>query len=345
MDHLAESVRQHCPASAYALITDSIVATHYRKRVSDSLSALAPCHVFEFAAGEANKTRETWYGLTDAMLKAGLGRDTAVVALGGGVVGDVAGFVAATYNRGIDYVQIPTTLLAMVDSSIGGKTGVDTDRGKNLVGSFHQPKLVVADVATLRTLPASELTAGIAETLKHGAIADSDYFDWIDEQRSHLMALDLNQLGHLVKRSVEIKATVVGQDEREMGCRATLNFGHTIGHGIEAASSYNLLHGQAVAIGMVCEARAGEELGITEAGVAGRIEEVAAGFDLPVKIPGRISVEAAIGATRTDKKNRGGKVRFSPICRIGQSARGKNGSWTFEITQAAMKRALTAHGS
>src|SRR5881394_387280 len=244
-------VKAACPASRYVVITDSHVANLYGKQVMARFhDAKLQVELLEFPAGEWNKTRETWALLSDRMLAARIGRDSAVIALGGGVVGDVAGFVAATYLRGVPCIQAPTTLLAMIDSSIGGKTGVDVAGGKNLVGAFHQPRLVVADLDLLGTLPASQLAAGIAEAVKHGAIADADYFAFLEREHDAVTTRQPDALEQLVGRSVEIKAGVVAADERETGRRAILNFGHTVAHAVEATVQFAVLHGEAVAIGM-----------------------------------------------------------------------------------------------
>src|SRR5207249_9471688 len=228
---------------------------------------------------------------SDRMLARHFGRDAAVIALGGGVAGDVAGFVAATYLRGIPYVQIPTTLLAMIDSSIGGKAGVDVPAGKNLLGAFHQPRLVVADLDVLGSLAAPQLAAGMAEAVKHGVIADRQYFDALEQEHGAVAAREAGALERVVRRSVEIKAAVVAEDERESGRRAILNFGHTIGHAIEATSKFEVLHGEAVAIGMGYEARLGEALGITAKGTAERIVKLLEQLRLPVERPDGASVD------------------------------------------------------
>src|SRR5881398_3979296 len=239
-------VKTACPASRYVVITDSHVAKLYGKQVMARFhDAKLQVELLEFPAGEWNKTRETWARLSDRMLAAQIGRDSAVIALGCGVVGDVAGFVAATYLRGIPCVQVPTTLLAMIDSSIGGKTGVDVPAGKNLLGAFHQPRLVVADLDVLRTLPAPQLAAGIAEAVKHGAIADADYFAFLEREHDAVTTKQPDALERLVRRSVEIKAGVVAADERETGRRAILNFGHTVAHAVEATVKFAVLHGEA----------------------------------------------------------------------------------------------------
>src|SRR5882672_11368545 len=254
-------VKTACPASRYVVITDSHVAKLYGEQVMARFhEAKLPVELLEFPAGEWNKTRETWASLSDRMLAAQLGRDSAVIALGGGVVGDLAGFVAATYLRGIPCIQVPTTLLAMIDSSIGGKAGVDVPAGKNLLGAFHQPRLVVVDTAVLASLAPAQLIAGMAEAVKHGVIADADYFAFLEGSHGRALARDPAAIDRLVTRSIEIKAAVVADDEREMGRRAILNFGHTVGHAVEAATQFTMLHGEAVAIGMAYEARLAEAL-------------------------------------------------------------------------------------
>ncbi len=283
---LPRLLREACPAVRYAVISDSHVAKLYGARLVARLhEGKLPAELFEFPAGEWNKTRETWAALSDRMLGAELGRDCAVVACGGGVVGDVAGFVAATYLRGVPYVQLPTTLLAMIDSSIGGKTGVDVPRGKNLLGAFHQPRLVVADLEVLDSLPPAQLAAGMAEAVKHGVIADALYFEFLEAAASALLARDAAALERAVTRSIEIKAEVVSADEREAGRRAILNFGHTVGHAVEAAAKFAVLHGEAVAIGMACEAQLAETLAIATPGTAARVRGLLERFGLPLALP------------------------------------------------------------
>ncbi|MGH7606519.1 MAG: 3-dehydroquinate synthase family protein, partial [Gemmatimonadales bacterium] len=216
LDRIPELLARHCPAAAYAVISDARVAQLYGATLLAILRAAAvPAELFTFPAGEAHKTRETWADLSDRMLAARFGRDCAVIALGGGVAGDVAGFVAATYLRGVPWVQVPTSLVAMVDASIGGKTGVDVAAGKNLVGAFHQPRLVAADLATLATLPAAHLATGLAEAVKHGVVADGEYFSFLEREARAILDREGPALERLVRRSVEIKAAVVADDERE----------------------------------------------------------------------------------------------------------------------------------
>lgn len=329
-----------CPAARYAIITDSTVAQHYGARVRDLVAAAAPCELFVFPAGEWNKTREHWQALGDALLAAGLGRDGAIVALGGGVTGDLAGFVAATYLRGIPYVQVPTTLLAMIDSSIGGKTGVDTPHGKNLIGAFHQPRAVVADVTTLATLPRPHRAAGAVEALKHGAIADAVHFERVVAERGGILEASPDVLAPLVARSVALKAAVVAADERERGRRAVLNVGHTVAHAIEAVSGYAVLHGEAVAIGLVLEARLGTRLGVTDGGTAQRLAEAVATFGLPAERPAG-PVGPLLDAMRSDKKTRRGTVKFAFLKRIGQAAQAADGEWTFAAPEETITSVLS----
>lgn len=277
--------------------------------------------------GEEHKTRDAWARLTDALLDQGFGRDSAIIALGGGVVGDVAGFVAATYQRGIPLVQVPTTLLAMVDASVGGKTGVDTPLGKNLIGAFHPPVAVLADPATLRSLPDAQFRAGLAEAVKHGFIADATYLDWIQAEAAALTARDLGALEVLIQRSVEIKAAIVGADEREAGARAILNAGHTVAHALEHVSGYQLLHGEAVALGLVAECAMGERAGLLPAGTRDHIASLLRKLGLPARAPMRSNPVRVRQAMLRDKKNVGGEIRFALPLEIGRHA-ARDGAWT-----------------
>ncbi len=317
-----------CPATRYAVIADSAVAELYAADLATALDAA----LFTFPAGEWNKTRETWGAISDRLLDAGLGRDCALLAVGGGVTGDLAGFVAATYLRGVPYVQVPTTLLAMIDSSIGGKTGVDTSHGKNLIGAFHQPRAVVADIATLATLSPPQLAAGMAEALKHGLLADAAYGDMLSAQHDRIVARDPATLTDVVTRGIAIKAEVVAADERESGRRAILNLGHTVAHAIEQVSGYEILHGEAVAIGLVVEADLGVRVGVTAEDVPRRIGAALERFGLPTTLPDAPS-HVLLDAMRTDKKARGGTVRFAFLSDIGKPARGSAGEWTFSVPE------------
>jgi 3-dehydroquinate synthase len=255
------------------------------------------------------------------------------------VTGDLAGFVAATYMRGLPLVQLPTSLLAMIDSSVGGKTGVDTPAGKNLVGAFLQPAVVIADTATLSTLPIRELRAGMVEAVKHGAIADASYFESIANDLPALLALDAEKTAGLVLRSVEIKAQVVGLDEREGGQRKMLNFGHTIGHAVEALSGFQLLHGEAIAIGMVVEAALGESIGVTEPGSEEALRELLQRLGMPVTLPPEMNPEGVLAAARSDKKARKGRVEYSLIERIG-AASAADGGWAWPVEDAVVLEVL-----
>ncbi len=331
-------LRKDCPAARYVVITDSHVSKLYGDVVASRLHA----ELLQFPAGEWNKTRETWAMLSDRMLAAQLGRDSAVIALGGGVVGDVAGFVAATYLRGVPYVQVPTTLLAMIDSSIGGKTGVDVPAGKNLLGAFHQPRLVVTDLDVLASLAPVQLAAGMAEAVKHGVIADAEYFAFLEREREGVTAKDPDALEHVVRRSVEIKAEVVAADQREAGRRAILNFGHTIGHAIEATARFEVLHGEAVAIGMAYESRLAEALGVADRGTAERIGGLLERYQLPLELPDTATVDGLVAAMQLDKKAREGTVRFALPKAIGaMQGDGKNG-WTVAAPERVVREVLGA---
>ena len=329
-----------CRSRRYAIVTDDRVAALYALRLCRPLRA-AGCRadVFAFHAGEARKTRETWALVSDAMMEAGLGRDSAVVAFGGGVPGDLGGFVAATYMRGLPLVQFPTSLLAMIDSSVGGKTGVDTAAGKNMIGAFHQPRCVVIDPDLLRTLPLEHLRSGLAEAVKHGAIADPEYLDWIEHSAHLLLGGDPDALTRLIIRSVEIKTDIVKRDPREAGPRKLLNFGHTLGHAVESLSGYTLLHGDAVAIGMVEEARLGERIGVTAQGTSARLRRVLNRLGLPASLPLEYDAAEVIGWTRSDKKARDGRVEYALIEGVGSPAV-RDGRWGAPVADETVASVL-----
>jgi 3-dehydroquinate synthase len=269
--------------------------------------------------GEASKQWTSVATIQDALVDSGADRKSLVVAVGGGVVGDVAGFAASIYMRGIRYVQVPTTLLAQVDSSVGGKTGINHPQGKNLIGAFHQPQLVISDTATLATLPDRELSAGIAEVLKHGLLADRDYFDATVRDLPALRTREADALTRAIARSCEIKAGVVERDERESGERALLNLGHTFGHAIEALTGYEAwLHGEAVGCGMVRAADLSQRIGLLAREGLEPIRAAVQAAGLPARIDG-LSAEAAIRSMRGDKKAEGGEIRFILLERIGRA--------------------------
>ena len=286
--------------------------------------------VIEVPPGERAKTRDEWGRVTDQLLALGLGRDSALVALGGGSIGDLTGFVAATYLRGVPFVQIPTTLLAMVDASVGGKVAIDTAAGKNLVGAFHPPALVIADPGMLATLPDRVYREGLAEAVKHGVVADREYFEWIAKNAAGLVRREPKLLTHLVQRSVEIKAGVVSRDEHETGERAILNAGHTIGHALERLSSYTLPHGEGVAIGLVAECRIAEGMKLAEPGLADRVAGLLVELGLPVAVEPRPATRDLLTAMSTDKKNRGGRIRMALPAAIGRMT-ATSGEWTVEV--------------
>jgi 3-dehydroquinate synthase len=337
---LPDVLSETCPAARYVVIADETVAALYGQRVRALADPVAPCDLLPFPAGERHKTREQWQRITDAMTDLGLGRDAAVLALGGGVTGDLAGFVAATYRRGIPFVQIPTTVLAMLDSSIGGKTGVDTPHGKNLVGAFHHPRAVIADVSLLRTLPEKHLRAGFAEGLKHGAVADRTHFDRLVAARDRLLARDPEALSELLAASIAIKAGVVEEDAGETGRRAILNFGHTVGHALEAVTGYGVSHGEAVAVGMAVETSLGAALHITDPSAPRAVRAALQAFDLPTSV-GTAPSDGLLAAMRYDKKVRSGTVRFAFLREIGQAAQSEAGEWSFAAPQDAVLAALS----
>jgi 3-dehydroquinate synthase len=319
LEDLPSLLERHAPAHRYALIADARVHALHGDRVEALASARgAVLSVHTFPAGEERKSRDEWARLTDALLSVGIGRDGCVLALGGGVAGDLAGFVAATYMRGIPFVQIPTSLVAMVDASVGGKTGVDVPSGKNLVGAFHPPRFVLADTDLASTLPQAERSQGLAEAVKHGAILDETYFRKIVEEADALLRGASLATAGVVARSVEIKASVVSQDEKEAGLRQILNFGHTLGHALEAASDYRLPHGNAVAIGMVLEAKLGEKLGVTRTGVAEELAGAVRRIGLSAELAETVDADRILALVSRDKKVRGGTARFVLLRRIGE---------------------------
>jgi 3-dehydroquinate synthase len=337
---VGELVKRFAPAHRYAIITDSNVGPIYGSGV---VTALPRSTLFTVPAGESNKTRETWASLTDQLIDAEFGRDSAVIALGGGMIGDLAGFVASTFMRGIPVVQVPTTLLSMIDASIGGKTAVDTPGGKNLVGTFHPPELVLADTQTLVSLRLDELRTGFAEAIKCGVIADRSYFVSLLEGLPGLLGEKQKTgdgLFQAVVRSIEIKADIVRRDERESGLRKVLNFGHTIGHAIEALSDYELPHGAAVAIGMVAESAIAERAGIAERGTSKEIAHAVGLAGLPVGPPAGMTPDSIIGATRSDKKARGGRVEYSLPRRIGEMA-GSESGWAQAVDDEIVREVLS----
>jgi len=335
---LDELVGEHLPGRRVAMIADAAVHELY---LSGRMGA-APWNgeAITFASGEKSKTRDAWARLTDLLMERGYGRDAGVIALGGGVTGDLAGFVAATYMRGVPYLQVPTTLLAMLDASVGGKTGVDTPQGKNLVGAFHPPVAVIADPQTLTTLPDRDYRAGLAEAVKHGLIADRAYFEWMEVNAPALTSRAVDPLTRLIRRSVEIKAEVVSGDEREAGRRAILNAGHTVAHALELVSGYEVPHGEAVALGLVVECELAEQLGVASAGLRKRVEALLGRLGLPARLPLRLERSALVHSMAADKKNRSRQIRFALPRQLGEMH--KDDGWTTPVPAEAIRAALAA---
>jgi 3-dehydroquinate synthase len=302
-------------ASAALIVSNSTVAPLYAHALQATLQQhYAQVYLLVLPDGEAHKDWQTLHLIFDALLQNGCDRKTVLFALGGGVVGDMTGFAAASYMRGVPFVQVPTTLLAQVDSSVGGKTGINHPLGKNMVGAFYQPQRVLCDLDTLQTLPAREISAGLAEVIKYGPIADMAFLDWIEAHITELVARDVHALAHAVRRSCEIKAQVVSQDEREGGLRAILNFGHTFGHAIEAGLGYgDWLHGEAVGCGMVMAAQLSQAMGLVDQAFVQRLTRLIGAAGLPVRGPVLDAVDNAgryLDLMRVDKKAEAGTIRF-----------------------------------
>jgi 3-dehydroquinate synthase len=311
-----ELMEQHVPGRDVLLLSNVVVAPLYAERVTEALrdrrivSAILP-------DGEAHKTLSSVSRILDVLVANRLGRDGTVVALGGGVVGDIAGFAAACYQRGIAYVQAPTTLLAQVDSSVGGKTAVNHPGGKNLIGAFHQPVAVVTDISTLDTLPPRELRAGLAEIIKYGLIRDAAFYDWLEANLDALLAREPVALAHAIRRSCEIKAEMVGRDEREQGERALLNLGHTFGHALESATEYRRwLHGEAVGAGLLMAASMSKECGTMRPEEVARLRALLERAGLPTAAPG-VPAETVLDRMKIDKKVKGGRIRLVLLRGIG----------------------------
>ena len=331
-----EVIRQHVVARDILIVSNTTVAPLY---IESLAAALGGSRVVEaiLPDGEAHKTLATVSRVVDVLVANRFGRDCTVVALGGGVVGDMAGFAASCYQRGVPYVQVPTTLLAQVDSSVGGKTGVNHPGGKNLIGAFHQPSAVLADTSTLATLPVRELRAGLAEVIKYGLICDAPFFDWLEANMDALLAADPTALAHVIQRSCEIKAQIVGRDEREHGDRALLNLGHTFGHAVESATHYTqLLHGEAIGAGLLMAAAMSHECGFIEAAPVERLRRLLERVGLPVKIDG-VPPGVALEHMRIDKKVQSGRMRLVLLRAIGDSF------VTADYPEPALQRTLTAY--
>ena len=309
----------HLRGNQAMVVTDRTVAPLYLDALSDALGDVR-ADVFELDDGERFKTLETYSRIVDALLERRHDRSTTIVALGGGVVGDVAGFVAATYRRGVSCIQVPTTLLAQVDSSVGGKTAVNHPLGKNMIGAFHQPVCVLADTDTMATLPEREYRAGLAEVLKYGIIRDEPFFSWLEANAAALLRRESDAVARAVRTSCATKARVVAEDERESGLRAILNFGHTFAHALETLTGYErLLHGEAVAIGMVMAADCSVRHGLLAEREAARVRAAMAALELPGGVPPGIGPAAMLDAMAFDKKTVDGRMRLILARSIGEA--------------------------
>jgi shikimate kinase/3-dehydroquinate synthase len=327
------------PARDVFIVTNDRVGPLYLSQLLNSITDKRTASI-QLPDGEAHKTLATVSTIFDALVAARMNRDAAIIALGGGVVGDMAGFAAACYQRGIDYVQVPTTLLAQVDSSVGGKTAVDHPGGKNLIGAFHQPRAVIADTATLNTLPDRELRAGLAEVVKYGFIRDRTFLEWIEKHTTELLNRDPQALAYAISRSCEIKAEVVGIDEREHGLRAILNFGHTFGHAIETATGYGeWLHGEAIATGMVLAADMSARLGWISTDDSARVARVVKQLELPIEAP-KIGAQRALELMGMDKKVLAGKIRLVLLKSLGEAV--VTGDYDPEALQATLHSATSS---
>ena len=332
----AEVFRQHLPARDVLIVSNTTVAPLYLPTLTRSLGERRVVEVI-LPDGEAHKTLANASRVLDVLVANRFGRDCAVLALGGGVVGDLAGFAAACYQRGVGFVQVPTTLLAQVDSAVGGKTGVNHPGGKNLIGAFYQPVLVVIDTGTLATLPPRERRAGLAEVIKYALICDAELFAWLEAHLEALLAGDATALSHVIRRSCEIKAAVVGRDEREQSERALLNLGHSFGHAIESATAYKeWLHGEAVGAGLVMAAAMSQQCGLLPAADSERVRRLIERAGLPTRIAS-VRPETALDHMRIDKKVLSGRLRLVLLRRIGEAL------VSADFPPAALDRTLAAH--
>lgn len=325
--------------SKFAIITDDKIAPLFGQQLQKILSADLEVHLFIFPHGEQNKTRETKELLENQLFEKNHGRDSCVLALGGGVVTDLAGYVAATYCRGITLVMIPTSLLGMVDASIGGKTGVNVPYGKNMLGCIYQPKKVVIDISTLKSLPKKEIANGVVEMIKHGLIADSKLFEDLEKHSHQLLALDPTTVERIIFENCRIKKEIVELDERENGKRHLLNCGHTVGHALELLTNYSISHGEAVAIGLVVESYISLKLGILDQHSFDRIKNVLLQYGLPLRLPSKFPIQQILAAMTLDKKSLKGKPRFVMIDAIGSPLSYDN-QYCTTVEESQLKNAL-----
>ena len=313
-----ESFDGYIAGKDIAIVTNEVVAPLYLNEISDLFSNM---NVIEYILpdGEQEKKLKTVHKIIDRLMEAGFGRDSTLIALGGGVVGDITGFTASIFMRGINFIQLPTTLLAQVDASVGGKTAVNHKSGKNLIGSFYQPKCVICDSIFLATLKASEISAGLAEVIKYGLIYDSEFFLWLQKNMQQIVSNDPAAVAHVIQRSCAIKAEIVAQDEKEQSVRALLNFGHTFGHAIEKLTGYgNWTHGDAVAVGMVLAARLSENMSLITPEDVQNIEEILTAANLPISLP-NIDPAELLAAMQSDKKVKDRNIQLVLLKNIGEA--------------------------
>lgn len=316
---MAQQITPYITGRQVLIVTNDTVAPLYLKALEAELATKFSVKVCVLPDGEQYKNQTSINEIYDVLMAEHFNRDVTLIALGGGVVGDMTGFAAASFMRGVRFIQIPTTLLSQVDSSVGGKTGINHAQGKNMIGAFWQPQMVLANMNTLKTLPPRELSAGLAEVIKYALIMDADFLTWLEKNLPAMMALDLAVLGEAVKRCCQYKADVVAQDERESGVRALLNFGHTFGHVIETHQGYgNWLHGEAVAAGMVQAAELSQKMGWLTVDDVARIKRILVSANLPI-VPPPIAVDTALGLMGHDKKVKHGQIRLILLKSIGKA--------------------------
>ncbi len=336
----ADLWRSHIAGSQACIVTNETIAPLYLSQLQSSLAGLATLSTVILPDGEQYKTLDVLSRIFDTLLEDGHNRNTTLIALGGGVVGDMTGFAAASYQRGAHFIQMPTTLLAMVDSSVGGKTGVNHPLGKNMIGAFYQPRCVVADTELLSSLPPRELAAGIAEVIKYGLICDAPFYDWLEANIDALVARDPAVMAEAIHRSCVNKAQVVAEDEREGGRRAILNLGHTFGHAIEAAQGYgSWLHGEAVAVGMLLAAQLSARLGWLAQAEVGRLRALLERAGLPVAVPADMAVDQYLSLMARDKKVLDGRLRLVLLRGLGEAV------VTSEVARADIEAVLREAGA
>jgi 3-dehydroquinate synthase len=345
LEEAGRLVREGCPARNYALISDSQVAELYGERALDALrrDGLA-AQLFRFPAGEWNKTREVWAELADRLLRAGLGHEDAVIALGGGVAADLAGFLAATYLGGVPLVLVPTTLVAMLDSAVGGETGLDTPGGKGVIGARHAPAFVLADPSLLSTLPDPQLASGLARAIQYGSALDAGHLEAIAANVERYFAREVEPLAALVTRSLELKVGALSRDEREAGYHKVLDFGRTVGRAVEAVAGYGWLYGEALAAGMAAEAAVGEALGVTQPGVTRRLRAVLEAARLPAEAGEGLDEDRYFKVLELECRRRGSETRYTLLSEVGRVAQGPDGRWTHHVPEGVVREVLFGGG-